>query len=1174
MGTILMRAMLLTTASVAMLATAAPTVVHAQEATYQIDIPAQSMGDALRALGKATKQNIVFNGSILKGKRSAAVRGRMTVGDALAQMIAGSGLKMGHGSGGGFTVQAGNGGGIPASVPQRPSVKQRQGRGTVTGTVTDETSGAALKGALVELVGTGRTTSTDDLGVFNFVNVPVGDQTIRISYLGYIGQQSSFAVGAGETYAQNFTLTGGSGGQEIVVYGSRSARAQALNQERTADNVASIISSDLLGDFTGTTLSESLRRVPGVAFQRDANTGAGTNIIIRGLDADLNAVKLNGVELPEGSGLGRSASLGNILTESISSVTINKTLLADGDSAGTGGLVEIETKSPLDRPRRFFSVIAEGATKSKSFGSDFLIAGTASAKFGSDNNLGIGASVQYREAEISKAAYSLGLAFGQYLPLQVDGRPTVTSVLGVDPRRHFPFEDGEIDVYPNRVSLNLDESKTRVFNASISAAASLGSTELRLDFTHLAQSDDILTRQTVIQGFTSYTLRPVLALGGEPRRALGWVRAGGESLYLYQPDQKTISNVASFRGKTTLGRLELDYSAGVTKGSRSAPTNQLIVNMNDPSFNSSFVLPNAVDPIEGRILSIFAEREGRGFPLPLLTDAGFRSYANPASYAFGSAARSGAHGSNSRWLGSFTAKYKPNWKIVEYISAGVEFEKSRYQSSREDIIQFDGVTDSSGALPSLEELGIRFSDEDLSKIGISNYLGLISQNDFINFVENGIDDISAIYDPNNPATYSRPALVYRSTIGVDPRTRSSHTDEAELAAFVQAKIKFGNFDVIAGTRLSSVRVSAVNLNSPEIFNVNNVRDTQFREENTKLVSERASQLSILPRFLVNYRRSDNLIARFGYFQTIARPQIGLISRSSSVILRQRPAFGPQLLPQLAVTRGNPDLAPARTHNFDLSLEHYDGTVGVLKLGAFYKRITNLLESNLTTGPGALSDVTLPDDPRFADVLANPDDYHILVTNPINNPSVAKIWGVEASIEKQLTWLPGWLSGLGVYANYTYTQSKKDAPVTFSLSPVVDQAGNVIRTESLSVIIPDVRFNNQPRHTGTFGITYNKYGFDANVAYTWQARRQTQFAIHNLSRFEEAFNTLDARLSYRWKAGRADLEAFFEGADLLRGSSDASLSATIGAGDAQTPKYHVGGSYFGGRQIRAGLRVSF
>lgn len=119
MGTSLIRAMLLASAGVAVAVVGAPTAAYAQEATYQIDIPAQSMGDALRALGKATKQNIVFNGSLVRGKRSAAVRGRMAASEALAQMLSGSGLQMGRGSGGGFTVVKGGNGQVADNASSR-----------------------------------------------------------------------------------------------------------------------------------------------------------------------------------------------------------------------------------------------------------------------------------------------------------------------------------------------------------------------------------------------------------------------------------------------------------------------------------------------------------------------------------------------------------------------------------------------------------------------------------------------------------------------------------------------------------------------------------------------------------------------------------------------------------------------------------------------------------------------------------------------------------------------------------------------------------------------------------------------------------------------------------------------------------------------------------------------
>lgn len=334
---------------------------------------------------------------------------------------------------------------------------------------------------------------------------------------------------------------------------------------------------------------------------------------------------------------------------------------------------------------------------------------------------------------------------------------------------------------------------------------------------------------------------------------------------------------------------------------------------------------------------------------------------------------------------------------------------------------------------------------------------------------------------------------------------------------------------------------------------------------------------MLPRVLANYRFNDSLIVRAGYYLAVARPQINLLSRTPVITLIQAPFFGPNSnQPILNVTKGNPDLKSARTHNFDFSAEYYDKDIGVIKVGAFYKRINNLLESNIATGIGSLGDVVslLPDDPRFQDVIDNPDDYAIAVGTPFNNEDPAHIWGIETSVERQFTFLPGALSGLGIYANYTYTDSSKNQPMNWQNSPVVNSAGVVIGYETVNYTVPDVPFNGQAKHSGTIGLTYNKYGIDANIAYTGQSRRQLSFDNYNLSRFEEAYSTLDARIEYRFRIGKGDISIYAEGNDLLRGPHDASLKTTVGADDGQTPKYFDSARYFGGRQLRAGIRASF
>ncbi len=106
MGTNLLRMMLLASAGLSGAICLSPAAAHAQEQSYEIRIPAQPLGDALRSLGRATRQTIVFDGAIVRGKRSAAVHGRMSPSEALDRMLANSGLVRSIGANGVLMVRS------------------------------------------------------------------------------------------------------------------------------------------------------------------------------------------------------------------------------------------------------------------------------------------------------------------------------------------------------------------------------------------------------------------------------------------------------------------------------------------------------------------------------------------------------------------------------------------------------------------------------------------------------------------------------------------------------------------------------------------------------------------------------------------------------------------------------------------------------------------------------------------------------------------------------------------------------------------------------------------------------------------------------------------------------------------------------------------------------------
>ena len=73
------------------LALSAPTA-RAQTAETEFDIPAQRLADALRAYSEATGRDVIAASQLLEGRRSSAVRGRLSPDAALTRLLAGTGL--------------------------------------------------------------------------------------------------------------------------------------------------------------------------------------------------------------------------------------------------------------------------------------------------------------------------------------------------------------------------------------------------------------------------------------------------------------------------------------------------------------------------------------------------------------------------------------------------------------------------------------------------------------------------------------------------------------------------------------------------------------------------------------------------------------------------------------------------------------------------------------------------------------------------------------------------------------------------------------------------------------------------------------------------------------------------------------------------------------------------
>ena len=1052
-----------------------------------------------------------------------------------------------------------------ASQTQTASSRNSEG-GTsiVTGRVTDARTGANLKGAKVTIEETEQWASTNDLGEFRLVNVPMGNATLTVSYLGYVGQSTVVGV-RGDGVSQSFALRGGSEIEEIVVFGQRSARALALNQERTADNSTSVLSSDLIGAFPSTTIADALKRISGVSFQQDARTGEGKNIIIRGLAPDLNFVKLNGVPLPISDGVSRSPDLNTVLADTVESVTIHKSLLPSHDTAGTGGLVEVETKSPLDRPRRYAKFDVEVGERAKGFSDEHGLSAILSGTFGQSQNFGVSLAGQIRHLKNTRVGYAVSPQFGEYLPVDQFGQPTITGRSNIDPVVAFPFDQSAIGIYPSRssYSFNMSDISNQAYTLSLEWYPARHS-RLSLDLQVADRKEELASRLASIGLPASYRLLPVASLGGQERRLLEWNARGDEPGgrnstrhdYVVAPDVRSDTETISFRGETAIARTEFRYLLGYSKGS-SEENNRTNLSLahNETFLPLGLVDPAATDPVN-QVTLPYGTVDGQRIQLPMLTPAGFQFMNDPVNYRLSSASVESFFGENSNRTIDVGVKHGFDNKWLQFVDAGARFTSSRSENGAHDALRysaFPGVT--------IGDLGLTFDTSDLSRIGfrgssVFNVASLSSLRRFtssLDGLENGSD-----------------ALLAKTLIPVDPLVLGQFTEEDDLAAFVQAKLQFGKIEVIGGARYSENEVKAQVVTSPQIVDETGVFDTDFAVANLRLAKRSGRFTDVLPRILVNYRPADELIIRGGYYRTLARPRLEQLRDNENLFLVLLPFFGPNAnQPLLLVEKGNPNLKPAVTDNFDLGVELYDESIGVVKIIGFYKEIKNLLEDNTTSGSSELAGVTLPDDPRFQQL---PDDIFIEVVEPRNSTEPARIWGVEVQLERQLNFLPGFWGGLGVFVNYTYSESSKEERINWS-RPTYDSDGEFQGTEPATRILDSVPFSQQPKNSGTFALTYSKQNFDGYFGYTFQSERIATFLPHGLSSYNDRVSSLDLRLEYRLEFGPGEYRFYFDGADLLNGTDDPTVNFFRDAG-GNAPRVYTGRTYLGGRFLRFGVSGSF
>src|SRR5712664_3460765 len=230
--------------------------------------------------------------------------------------------------------------GLPALAQER--------KGTITGTVKDS-GNSALQGALVELLPLGRKVVTDNQGQFRITDVPAGEYTLSVSYVGLAVSNVPVVVQAGQEASANSVLQVASQVDQVVVTAERlQGEAEAINIERTAENIVQVLPERVITSLPNTNIADAVGRVPSVSLERDE--GEGKYVQIRGTEPRLSSVTVNGVNVPSPETNVRNIKLDVVPSDLVERIEVFKTLSANQDADGIGGTVNLVTRTAGERP--------------------------------------------------------------------------------------------------------------------------------------------------------------------------------------------------------------------------------------------------------------------------------------------------------------------------------------------------------------------------------------------------------------------------------------------------------------------------------------------------------------------------------------------------------------------------------------------------------------------------------------------------------------------------------------------------------------------------------------------------------------------------------------------------------------------------------------------------------
>lgn len=974
-----------------------------------------------------------------------------------------------------------------------------QGIGQVEGVVTDSLSGETLIGVNVVIEGTSIGAASDIDGRYVLRRVPAGSRVLVFSYVGYETKRMSVEVPAGLRQVVNADMTQETiEGYEIVVSAQRSDQQQAINQQITADNIVNVVSETRIQELPDFNAAAAISRLPGISTQK--SSGEDSKVVIRGLSPKYNSIEVEGVKL---SATG-STQIG----------------LSSNPGSGSGGVsndrsVDLTTVSPY-----MIRVIAVHKSLTPDMNAN-AIGGTVQMELReapAEPHL----DVLWQQGYTAKSS-----TFGNYRAVASGSNRFFDDKLGVYALVNAESYDRNADNLGANYGIRADAAErdpetgfrpvqvnSVTFNRHIETRQRYGG-NLILDYEIPNGSFKFVNVYTRLNSdFTDHRQSIEYNTG-----RMNWNLRIGENAI-----------------EQRLHTLKLDYDLGfMTADLAASYTSSTNVLEDAPSIslNQTDALQVQVrDNIVPQDLTYLIGYKGNDQVVLRSADL-FSSDYKEEKFSY---------------KADFEVPFNVGTRASGFFKFGGLLENQSNTTDQETPYLAFGQGDGTGIQGEMmraieQEFGLAINAQgDLP----GTYFLNGDNNLFDPFLDDRFGDIYYASDPELLTN------ILNFIIG-DPRFDASNSQastgaqggwydgpyqqltndyeysEDYFATYGMSRINFGKLMVLGGARYEKVNTDYFAYNARDQRNA----QAQIMYDTTSTTSNEY----LLPMGQMRYSPFDWMDVRYAYTQTLARPDYNQISPKFTI------TQGNQIF------TGNPDLKPARAYNHDFNLTFHGNRLGLLSVGAFYKKIdgfvytaTYQLDAAERAGIDSLARYTIV---RNGNNVVIPQS-NATVIRPLNNPFEATVKGLEFELQTSFWYLPRPLNNTVFGVNYTHILSDTRYPF-YDVDVILDGR------DRIAVLVDSSRTGrliDQPNDIFNSYIGYDYRGFSSRLSFTFQANSVTNIGgeFPENDGFTKDFFRVD--LSARQRLPFANSELFLDVQNLNNANNESAQRTTSGFNSIQ------------------------